>query len=146
MKLKFIDDLTFDIYVNKEFNKDINVENKSEIEELLKKLLKKIKYRYRVDIEGFYNVNVYIDKFYGIIFNLKKEELNYYEYFNGQIDINLKIIKSNFLYKLDDIPTNLLSKINRKTISNDIFFEVREELNIKEKMYLVEHTEKILKI
>ena len=146
MKLKFIDNLNFDIYLNKKNIKDLDTNNKTQIEELLKKILNKIKYRYNISIKGFYNVNAYIDKYYGIIFNIKKEELNYYEYFNGQIDINMKMIRSNFLYKLDDIPSNLSNKISIQIINDDIFFEIKEELNLKEEMYLLEHTEKILKV
>ena len=145
MNIKFIDDLTFNIYVKKEKLKIINIKNKSELEKYIKEIIEVLKNIYNIRIEGFYDVNVYIDKYYGIILNFNKEKLEYYDYFNG-IEINVIIKEVSFLYKVSDIPFNLLNKLEIKQINNNIYLKIIKELNQKEFMNLIEHTEKIIKI
>ena len=97
-------------------------------------------------IEGFYSAIAYIDKHYGIIFDVRKEELNYYDYLNGQVDINIDIKKKTFLYKVDYIPHTILNRVKIVNKDSDIFLKINNKLNKKEMMYLTEHTEKILKM
>ena len=96
MNIKFIDDLTFNVYVKKEKLKKINIKNKSELEKYIKEIIEVLKNIYNIKVEGFYDVNVYIDKHYGIILNFNKEKLEYYDYFNG-IEINVIIKEVSFL-------------------------------------------------
>ena len=145
MNIKFIDDLTFNVYVKKEKLKKINIKNKSELEKYIKEIIEVLKNIYNIRIEGFYDVNVYIDKHYGIILNFNKEKLEYYDYFNG-IEINVIIKEVSFLYKVSDIPFNLLNKLEIKRLNNSIYLKIIKELNQKEFMNLIEHTEKIIKI
>ena len=143
MKIKFIDNLTFNIYItNSNLNK-INIKNKEEIESYLHYIFNIIKDRYNIFIEGFYNAFVYIDKNFGVIFNLNKEKLDYYDYFNGQVDLNITIKEVEFLYKIDDIPNYLLKKIEMTQIKDDMYYKIIKKLNNKEDMYLIEHIEKI---
>ena len=143
MKIKFIDDLTFNIYVSKEEISKIDIKNQEALEKYLKLIFNKIKNRYNIIVEGFYNVIIYIDKSFGIIFNLNKEKLDYYDYFNGQIDLNITIKEVEFLYKIDNVSNSLLNKLELKQINNDIYYKINKELNNKEYMYLIEHIEKI---
>ena len=145
MNIKFIDDLTFNVYVKKEKLKKINIKNKSELEKYIKEIIEVLKNIYNIKVEGFYDVNVYIDKHYGIILNFNKEKLEYYDYFNG-IEINVSIKEVSFLYKVSDIPFNLLNKLEIKRLNNSIYLKIIKELNQKEFMNLIEHTEKIIKI
>lgn len=145
MNIKFIDDLTFNIYVKKEQIKNINTKINEEIELFLKELIKKIKKIYNINIEGFYDVYVYIDKYYGIIFNFNKEKLEYYDCFNS-VEMSINIKNVDFLYKVNDVPINILKKIEVKNINNNLYIKINKELNKKEFMNLMEHTEKIIKI
>lgn len=145
MNIKFIDDLTFNIYIKKEKLKNVNIENKDEIEKYLKTLISNLKSKYKLIIEGFYDVNVYVDKYYGIILNFNKEKLDYYDYFNG-IEMNITIKETSFLYKVNDIPINLLTKLKVTQINDDLYLKIIKDLNQKEFMNLMEHTEKIIKI
>ena len=86
---------------------------------------------------------IYIDKNFGVIFNLNKEKLDYYDYFNGQVDLNITIKEVEFLYKIDDIPNYLLKKIEMTQIKDDMYYKIIKKLNNKEDMYLIEHIEKI---
>ena len=144
MKIKFIDNLSFNVYIRKEKIKNIDIKNINEMEKYLKNIINKLKYIYNLTIQGFYYVNVYIDKYYGIIVNFNKDRLEYYDYFNGQVELNVNLKETNFLYKIDNIPIHLLNKMEIKRIDNDIYLKITKELTQKEFMNLIEHTEKIL--
>lgn len=145
MNIKFIDNLTFNIYIKKEKLKKIDIKNKSELEKYLREIIETLKNIYNINIEGFYDVNVYVDKYYGIILNFNKEKLEYYDYFNG-IEMNINLKEASFLYKVSDIPFNILNKLEIKQLNNSIYLKIIKELNQKEFMNLIEHTEKIVKI
>ena len=72
MSIKFIDDLTMDIYVKKELINELDFNDKDTLEKYLKKLFKTLKNKYSITIEGFYDIDVYIDKYYGVVFHLEK--------------------------------------------------------------------------
>ena len=96
MKLIVGDDII--IYLSKAYIKNININDKDD----LIKLIKKINNKYNIELSGYLNINVYIDKNYGIIMNIKKEELEYLDYFND-IQMNIEVTDDSFLYKIDDI-------------------------------------------
>lgn len=145
MTIRFIDNLSFNVYLKKEIMGSMNIKNKVEIEKYLKKLITKLKDLYNITIEGFYDVNIYVDKYYGIIINFKKEKLDYYDYFNG-IEFNIDIKETSFLYMVDDIPISLLDKLEIKQINNDIYLKLKKDLSQKDFMNLMEHAEKIIKV
>ena len=146
MKIKFIDNFSFDIHIRKEEIKNINVKNKGEMETYLKEIINKLQNIYKLEIGGFYNINIYVDDYYGIIINFNKEKLEYYDYFNGGIELNINIKEATFLYKVDDIPKKLLDKTEIKLVDNDLYISIIKELNQTEFMKLMEHAEKIIKI
>ena len=141
MVLKILGYNTFDIIIKKEYLEiDINI--KEEIEEKIKEIFKKIKKIYKIEIEGFYNIEVYSDKNYGVIFHIKKEQLEYYDYFKGQIDMRLIINDTTFYYEVDDIILEDKTKIHIK--DNRIYLEIIKPLTKKEMMYLQENVRDIV--
>ena len=138
VSIKFIDNLTLDIYIKKELIDDIDFNNKEDLEIYLKKLFKNLKNKYKIVIEGFYDVTVYIDKYYGVILHLEKENLEYYDYFKNQVDMRIITIDSEFLYLVDDIPFDLLNKINIVVNNDRIYLKIKEELSKLEMMKLIE--------
>ena len=145
MSIKFIDDLTFDLYIKKELINNIDFNNKSELENYLKKLFKLLKNKYDIKIEGFYNINVYIDKYYGVIFNIEKEELEYYNYIKNQVDMKVVTIDTEFLYLVNDIPFEIINKINISVQDNNIYLKIKEELTNLEMMKLLEFSKVVYK-
>ena len=140
MSIKFISNLIFDIYVKKYLVKDIDFSSKEDLEKYLKKLFKILKNKYNLIIEGFYNITVYIDKYYGIILHMEKEELDYYEYYKNQVDMRLITIDTDFMYDVDDIPFNIMDKINIKVNQNNILLTLKQELTDLEMMNLIENS------
>ena len=145
MSIKFIDDLIFDIYIKKELINNIDFNNKSELENYLKKLFKILRNKYNIKIEGFYNITVYVDKYYGVIFNIEKEELEYYNYIKNQVDMKVVTIYTEILYLVDDIPIELLNKFNINIKDNNIYLKIKEELTNLEMMKLLEFSKVVYK-
>lgn len=140
VSIKFIDDLTLDVYIKKELIDNINFNNKEDLEKYLKKLFKTLKNKYNITIGGFYDINVYVDKYYGVIFHLEKEDIDYYDYFKNQVDMRIITIDNEFLYLVDDIPFNLLDKIDVLMKDNKIYLKIKKELNKLEMMKLLENS------
>ena len=138
MSIKFIDELILDIYIKKELIDNIDFNNKNDLEKYLKKLFKVLKSKYDVVIEGFYDVTVYIDKYYGVIIHLEKDNIEYYDYFKNQVDMRIITRDTDFLYLVEDIPNNLLNKMDIIVINNQIHLKIKEELNKVEMMRLLE--------
>lgn len=138
MSIKFIDNLTLDIYIKKELIDNIDFNSKDDLEKYLKKLFKTLKNKYDIVIEGFYNITVYIDKYYGVIFHLEKEDIDYYDYFKNQVDMRIITIDTEFLYLINDVPFNLLDKINVIIKENNIYLKIKKDLTEKEMMELLE--------
>lgn len=143
VNIKFIDNLSLDVYIKKELIDDIDFNNKESLENYLKKLFKTLKNKYEIVIEGFYDITVYIDKYYGIIFHLEKEELDYYDYFKNQVDMRLITIDTNFLYLIEDIPLNILNKVNIFSKDNNLYLEIKKDLTNLEMMELLENSKVI---
>lgn len=140
MSIKFIDENVFDIYIKKDGLGNVDFNNKDNIEKYLKKLFRILKNKYFVKIEGFYNITIYIDKYYGVIFHLEKEELEYYDYFKNQVDMRIISIDTEFLYLVDDIPNGLSNKIKICIINNNIYLKIKKELTNLEMMNLIENS------
>ena len=140
VSIKFIDDLILDIYIKKELIDNIDFNSKEDLEKYLKKLFKILKNKYNVVIEGFYNITVYIDKYYGVILHLEKDELEYYSYFKNQVDMRIITVDTEFLYLVYDIPINLLDKFYVIERDNELYLKVKKELTKLEMMQLLENS------
>ncbi len=140
MNIKFIDDLTMDIYVKKELINDLDFNDKDTLEKYLKKLFKTLKNKYSITIEGFYDIDVYIDKYYGVVFHLEKEDIDYYDYFKNQVDMRIITIDTEFMYEVEDIPKTILNKVNVLVIDDNIYIKLKEKLTKLEMMELIENS------
>ena len=146
MSIKFTSNLIFDIYIKKYLIEKIDFSIKEEIEKYLKKLFKTLSNKYNLKIEGFYNITVYIDKFYGIVLHLEKEELDYYEYYKNQVDMRLLTIHTEFMYEVDYIPFNILNKVKISNKNKNIYLTLKEELTDLEMMELLENSKIVYNI
>ena len=79
------------------------------VEKYFRKILLKLKDLYEIDIKGFYNICADIDLKEGIVLEIKKETLDYYDSFH---QLELRIVKENveFLYEVD----NIFEFVNKK--------------------------------
>ena len=138
MNIKFTNELILDIYIKRELIDNIDFNNKSDLEKYLKKLFKILKNKYDIVIEGFYDITVYIDKYYGVVIHMEKDDVEYYDYFKNQVDMRIITIDTDFLYLVDDIPQNLLNKVDVIIIDKNIYLKIKENLSKVEMMKLLE--------
>lgn len=142
MSIKFTDMDVFDIYIVKSKIQGIDLTNKDKLEEYLKSLFSLLKSKYRIDIVGFYSVDIYMDKYYGIVIHMEKED--YYSYYKNEVDMKINIIESSFLYEVNDIPRALIDKIKIHIIDDNMYLEIISNIEEYEMMILMEHTNSIL--
>ena len=125
------------IYLNKFNIINIDFNNTKILEKDLKKLLLRLKQYYKINIQGYYNITIYVDDYYGAI--LKVEEDDYYDYFNDTA-LRLKKIKKSFLYEVDDISyvDNYIEKFKITNMNNKILLSIVKDLNENEYLELIE--------
>lgn len=140
MSIRFIDELILDIYIKKELVNDINFNSKEDLEIYLKKLFKILKNKYSIVIEGFYDITAYVDKYYGVVLHLEKDDIDYYDYFKNQVDMRIVMVETNFMYLVDDVPCNILSKVKVYIKDNNVYLKIKEELTKVEMMELLENS------
>lgn len=95
--MKFIiDDSKYIVF----HHKTVNIS----LEDYIHKLLHIIKNRFNVNINGYYDVNIYTNKKYGEVIEMTKEDLSYYDLFTDKIDMQINIIRDTpLLLKIKDI-------------------------------------------
>lgn len=89
------------VFLSKKKIKNASFEDE-EVKDFLKKIIKKLKNYYLIELCGYYNVDVHIDSNYGAILEFEKEDLEYFDYYEGQIDLNVKVEYEKFLYEVED--------------------------------------------
>ena len=94
MKIEISDDII--IYLNKLYMKNLDIEDKESIE----KIIKKIEKIYNINIDEFQNINIYKDRYYGIIIEIKCSH-DYLDYFKYDIEMNIK--EDTFIYEIEDL-------------------------------------------
>lgn len=119
----------FIVFLNKDEN--IDFDNKTKMEKYFKDLFSKIKNKYNVDISGYYNIDIYIDKYYGSIIEIEDEQLDYYTYFN-QIDMEINVLKNSlFLYEIgyEFLDKKILDKVICYKINDKIYLQIISDID-----------------
>lgn len=76
--------------------------NSTKIEENFKDIFEILKHFYNIKMNGFYNIDVYSDKLYGIVIEIKSEEVDL-DYYDNQIDMKIIFHNKKFLYEVNEI-------------------------------------------
>lgn len=132
------------VFLNSDEIKNIDFSDDESLEEQFKEIFLKLNKKYDIELNGYYEVNIYKDGNYGIILEIITEDFDYYNYFN-QIDMKINISKlSSFLYEIkyeflnNDIFENCicykyLNKIYLKVLDNIdryTYFKILELSNV----------------
>ena len=86
LKIKLLSENSFLVFV---IDKIPNIKNDQELSDYLKSVFEIIKEKNQFDIYGYYDVLIYKDINYGLIIKLDKEELEYFNCYNKQIEMIL---------------------------------------------------------
>lgn len=113
------------VFLNKKEIDKITFSDKENLEEYFKTVFNKINKNYDIDINGYYNIDIYLDDNYGAILEIENEDLDYYNYFN-QIDMKLNISKkTSFLYEIK------YEFIDSMILKNSICYKYLDKLYLK---------------
>lgn len=98
MKIEYRDKLI--IYLTNRYlnNKNIEISN---IENCLKDICYSINKNYHIKLNGLYNIEVYIDKSYGIVLEIEKQED--FGYYIDQVDMEIVVHYNKFLLKTNNL-------------------------------------------
>ena len=132
MHVEIIDEFALNIYIPNRKVKQINFEIRDEIEFYFKKIFNDLKEIYNIEIKGYYNINVYKDKYYGIVMELIKEEIDYIDFLDNQVEMNIKVVPKEFFYKIEDIffiDNILKEKIQLYNYKNNIYIKIIDSLS-----------------
>lgn len=142
MKIVNLDENCMTIFLNNFCLKELEFDIKGDLEEYFKELFLKLKKYYSINILGYYNIDVYIDNNYGLIMNLIKEDIEYYDYFDNQIDMRISLKNSKFLYCVDD-PLSLIEFNNSEVYvyKDRYYLDFINDIDDKTMMYLLEFSE-----
>lgn len=91
------------LYLNKFMTKDLDFKDMNNLELYFKNLFIKLREIYNIKINGFYYVYVFIDNLYGIVLELEKEDLDFFDYDENDVDMHIVLQNVNFLYEIEDI-------------------------------------------
>ncbi|MDD2181234.1 MAG: hypothetical protein PHW32_02570 [Bacilli bacterium] len=126
MKIVFEND-NIKVYLNKEYTNKIDINNISKLEEYLSRILFRLKNDCQIEIIGYYELKILYDELYGIVIILNKNDYEYADLFESQIDLDLNINKTNFfLYEVDD-----LFVIDDKLLKKAVIYIYKQKLYLK---------------
>ena len=132
MKIIVNDDINMIIFLNKIYLNQIDFEDKEKLEIYFRKLLKTLKEFYKININGYYEINVYVDNNYGVILELKKEEIEYFSYYEDEVDMQLIVHNTVFLYEIEDyfwIEKELKNKILLYKYNKKIYMVINHNID-----------------
>jgi len=130
------------LYLNNALYENIDLKDKENLNKSIKKLLLKLHDNYNLDFKGYYDITLYVDRNYGVIIEIKKEELEYLDYFGNSIEINTKILEDSFLYEMNDIIFN--DNYLLYTLNGNIYIKINKPVNSVFMGTLLEKTNKII--
>ena len=135
VKVDIIFDNEFVIYLFNSID-DINFKEELCVKNFLKDLFVKLDDYYDIKIEGYYDVDVYIDEIYGIVLDLVKDDIDFY---SNTVDMKIVIKKCKFLYLVEDYDIDL-SKYEVYKLFNNIYLLPKIKLNYIELGSLIENS------
>ena len=132
MKVRNNDD-EITIYLNDYYAEKFDFSSIDLLEDTLNDLFIKLKKIYNIKLNGYYNIDIYVDNNYGAIIYMKKEEIEYYDYFKDQIDTQIIIHSdSNFLYRIADfceIKDYLKVNYSLYKYNNELYIRLNDKLD-----------------
>lgn len=144
MKVNLIDENHMTFFLNKKYMEETDFNDKDELEDYFRRLFLKLKSNYDICLQGYYNIDVYIDTYYGCIILLEKEDFEYYDNFVNQIDMCINVHKeNNFLYKITDyffLNKELLNKIKIYVYNDQMYLKITKPIPDISLAVILEHS------
>lgn len=143
MKVVVNDENDMIIYINNLCINKVIFNDKEELEKYFQQLFSRLKKFYHINFQGYYDIKVYIDNYYGIVIQIKRDGVDYCDYFGNQIDMRITIENNDsFLYQIDDILTiepKILKKVCIIKHKNKFYVKIIKPLDVMELATLIEN-------
>lgn len=117
--------------------------SKEELEDYFRSLFLKLGNRYEINQNGFYQITIYKDAFFGSILEIEEEEIPYFDYMDTQVEMSIHIKKDSFfMYEVADIldlEEEIIKKSNLYFVQNKFYIELKSKIMEKNYMKLLEY-------
>lgn len=127
------DDKEIIIYLNSYYIENVDFLDAYTLEKYMNDLFKNLKNIYNIKLNGYYNIDIYIDNIYGAIIHMEKEEIEYYDCFDDQIDTQISIHSdAKFLYKIEDffgVSKYLDNNYSLYKYNNELYIKLNENID-----------------
>lgn len=133
------------IYLNKDYKK-INIKDKINIENDFRELFLNLRKNYNIKLVGYYNIYIYENKYYGLVIEIENEDLEYYDYFDDELDMKITILENQtFIYEILNDSKEILSKYNIIKNKDKIYVKLDNDISNIEMGILLENSKIIYK-
>lgn len=104
VKIVSVSDEKFILYLNQTYLDELDFDHKTELESYFKILFSKLKMFYEIEMRGYYHITCYTDDYYGMILSIEKEDVEYFDYLDSQVDMRIVMEDDQcFLYQVYDM-------------------------------------------
>ena len=132
----------FIVFLNNQRIVNIDFTDHDDLEEKFKKIFITLKQKYGMSINGYYNVKLYRNEFYGIILDIKVDDMDYLDYrdfFDNQVEMNIEILDTEILYEIDDFFfLENLKNVDLYSYHNKIYLSLKDKLDDNDFFKLIE--------
>ncbi len=143
MKLELLNSNNIIFYLSKDYLNRINFSIGEDVEQKFKDLFIKLKNIYKLDLNGYYEVTVYVNDIYGIIIEMEKDDDEYIKIFGDTLDMKITFkFDCEILYKIDNIDFINFKNYNLYYYDDNLYISLKNNLNIpyKDYLYLLENS------
>ena len=127
----FLPNFSFDL-----LNRDVS-------EDYFRDLFLKLEDCYEIEMNGFYQIDLYTDSNYGTVVKIEGDDIPYFDYFDHQVEMSIHVNKENcFLYQVEDIldlPSEILEKSSFYQYQNSFFIQLNEAVSKPNYIRLLEY-------
>ena len=133
MKIEKLNEDNFIVFLNKMYLKSNKLELKKDIENYFKCLFKKLNEFYNMEMSGYYDIKIYCDKIYGYVLDIKKEEIDLYDYYDDHINMKIEIIdEQKFVFRIHDMSVLdklILNYCHLLKLKDDLYLLPKKTIN-----------------
>lgn len=117
--------------------------NRDVLEDYFRDLFLKLEDCYEIEMNGFYQIDLYTDSNYGTVVKIEGDDIPYFDYFDHQVEMSIHVNKENcFLYQVEDIldlPSEILEKSSFYQYQNSFFIQLNEAVSKPNYIRLLEY-------
>lgn len=116
------------LFLKKREIESFHFEELEEIEDYFRELFLKLSEYYHITIEGFYNIQVFVDEKEGMVLKLSKEDMEYYPF--HQVEMRIVKEDTKFLYKVEDVLDFLADSVDIYFYKDEFYVQNKGEKEV----------------